>query len=260
VSDDAALAAWAESLAPVSAAMLEAARLRAGDRVLDLGAGAGQLAFEIAARVGGAGAVVAVDPSPPAIAAIGRRSSAMGSAPVRAVLATAEAPGLDEAFDVVVARNAVMYFADLDRALGSVRSVLRAGGRFVASVYASLEQEPFHAIPLTAVRRRTQLSPPLPEYAAAFTVTADDVVAALERSGFSEISSVGIAVRRSYPSRASLESSLRSSRSLGELLARLPDAALPTVWAETLDAFARYAGDEGSVVVPGRQFVVSASA
>ncbi|MFO1394595.1 MAG: methyltransferase domain-containing protein [Steroidobacteraceae bacterium] len=260
MSDDAAFAAWAESLAPVSAAMLEAARLRAGDRVLDLGAGAGLFASEIAARVGDAGAVVAVDPSPSAIAAIGGRPAVPGSAPVRAVLATGETLRLDEAVDVVVARNSVMYIADLDRALGNVRSVLRVGGRFVASVYASLEQEPFHAIPLAAVRRRTPLSPPLPEYAAAFTVTADDVVAALVRGGFGEVRAVEVAVRRSYPSMASLESSLRSSRSLAELIARLPDAARPTAWTETLDAFARYAGDDGSVVVPGCQVVIEALA
>ena len=52
MSGDDAARAWAEALAPVTDAMLDMARPRPGDRVLDVGAGAGQLALEIASAVG----------------------------------------------------------------------------------------------------------------------------------------------------------------------------------------------------------------
>ncbi|MFO1406854.1 MAG: class I SAM-dependent methyltransferase [Steroidobacteraceae bacterium] len=260
MSAEAAVSAWAESLEPVSVAMLEAAALARGERVLDLGAGSGQFAVRLAGCVGPTGTVVAVDPSPDAVAAIARQASEPGAASIRAVLGSAESLALDGEFDAVVARNSVMYFSDLDRALTRVRRLLRRGGRFVASVYAALEHEPFHAIPLAAVRRRATLSPPLPEYAAAFEVSADDVAEVLAGCGFEQVRRIEVPVRRTYPSLASLESSLRASRSLGELFGRLPEAAVPATWAETLDALGRHVAADGTIVVPGRQVVVTASA
>ena len=51
-------------LAPLTEAVLDRAAFRAGERVLDIGCGAGQTSLEIARRTGAGGSVVGVDLSP----------------------------------------------------------------------------------------------------------------------------------------------------------------------------------------------------
>lgn len=262
MSTDAAARAWAESLAPVTSAMLALARPRPGERVLDVGAGAGQFALEIASLVGPAGEVLAVDPSADAIAAIEQRAATANPnrAPLRAMRAAAESLEAGEAlFDLAIARNSVMYFDDLERGLARVRRALRRGGRVVASVYGSLADEPFHAIPLAAVARRTTLARPLPEHAAAFELGADDLEAALLACGFHAVTRTDVPVSRTFPSIDSLGESLRGSRSLADLLGRLPAARHAEAWREIDGELGRYAGPSG-VVVPGRQVVLAATA
>lgn len=261
MSTEAAALAWAESLAPVTLAMLDLARPMPGERVLDVGAGAGQLAIEIATAVAPSGEVVAVDPAADAVAAIERRApEARDHAPVRAMRADAESLDVgDNRFDLAVARNSVMYFADLERGLANVRRALRAGGRFVASVYGPLADEPFHAIPLDVVRRRTSLTRPLPEYAAAFAIGADEFESALLSSGWHSMRRREVPVRRSFASLDELKAALRGSGSLAELLERLPEAQHAEAWREIDSGFATFAGSPG-VVIPGRQVVLAATA
>lgn len=261
MSTAAAARAWGESLAPVTVAMLEMARPAPGEHALDVGAGTGQLAFEIAARVGPSGEVLAIDPSPEAIAGIQHRAGeAQAGAPVRALVASAESLDAGSArFDLAVARNSVMYFDDLARGLANVRRALRPGGRFVASVYAPLDEEPFHAIPLAVVRRRVALSRPLPEYAAAFELGASEVESALLGSGWCAVTRREVTVRRSFTTPDALRTSLRGSRSLAELLARLPASQREEAWREIDAGFERFCGPMGAVIA-GRQVLLAATA
>ena len=262
MSGDDAARAWAEALAPVTDAMLDMARPRPGERVLDVGAGAGQLALEIASAVGPAGEVLAIDPSADAIAAIEQRAATAhpNCAPLRAMRAAAESLDAGEAlFDLAIARNSVMYFDDLERGLARVKHALRPGGRLVASVYAALDQEPFHAVPLAAVTRRSPLSRPLPEYAAAFELDADRLEAALHASGWQAVARRVVPVRRNFRSLDTLAAALRGSRSLAELLGRLPAEEHAEAWREIDAGFERYAGPSG-VAIDGCQVVVIATA
>ena len=118
-------------------------------------------------------------------------------------------------FDVALARNCVMYFRDLGRALANVRRGLRRGGRLVVSVYGPLEREPFHAIPISAVTSRRAPVEPAPDYIRAFQVGALDVQAALTKAGFTGVRSRVVSVRRSYVDLASAIETMRMSPSLG---------------------------------------------
>lgn len=254
-------AQYAEALAPVTGCMLAEACMAPGQHVLDVGSGDGELAIAAAAIVGASGRVLATDLSLERLAGLARKlpDGAQRSAiEVQACAAEdlALPPG---SFDVALARNCVMYFRDLDRALRNVRTALRPGARCVVSVYGPLEHEPFHAIPIAAVRRRCELTKPLPDYAQAFELRADELQTALRRAGFRETHMRTVAVTRTYPSMSALLEQLRASRSLGDLLSRLPHLDVGRAWQD-IDAGFRAFVDAPSVRIPGEQVVVTGTA
>ena len=118
---------------------LLAARLRPGDRVLDLAGGTGDLARLALAR--GAGEVVVADVNP-SMLALGRdrlldRAPAAGR--LRFVCADAErlpfAPG---SFDCVMMGFGLRNVTRIERALAAIRECLRPAGRFVVLEFSQL--------------------------------------------------------------------------------------------------------------------------
>jgi SAM-dependent methyltransferase len=108
------------TLAP---AFADAAGVRAGMRVLDVGCGPGGLTTELVARLG-AEAVAAVDPSQPFVRACQERNPGVD---VR--LASAEdLPFDDDAFDAAVASLVVGFMTDADAGAQEMMRVTRPGG------------------------------------------------------------------------------------------------------------------------------------
>jgi arsenite methyltransferase len=99
--------------------------LTPGERVVDIGAGPGFLAAEMAAAVGPEGRVYAVDPSP-SMCALARPRA--GACEIREGSADA-LPLPDDAVDVAVATQVLEYVPDVPGALAEIRRVLRPGGR-----------------------------------------------------------------------------------------------------------------------------------
>ena len=125
VDDDSLRVAAGDPLA----ALVEAAALGGGERVLDLGSSAGYVALALAPR---AGQVLALDPSPGAVREVRRLVRVRGLRNVFPVLAEGDPlPCPDESLDLVVCRYAAHHLPDLPGALWEVGRVLRPGGRLL---------------------------------------------------------------------------------------------------------------------------------
>ena len=99
-----------------------------GERILDLGAGPGLLAFDLARLVGETGRLVALDNAPAMLTMARTRLAALPQA--ECVEGDAAAPDFPEAsFDAAVSTQVHEYIADMDGALGGLHRVLKPGGR-----------------------------------------------------------------------------------------------------------------------------------
>ena len=254
-------AQYRESLAAVTETMVAAAGICAGQRVLDIGAGAGDTTLIAAERVGPHGRVLASDASAEAMEGLARRLGALSERlPVSVDAVAAESLALEpHSFDAALARNSVMYFSDLSRALDNVRRALRVDGRLVASVYGPLEREPFHAIPIAAVRLRCALREPYPDYVQAFRLGADDLERMLRDAGFCEVARHVVPTTRTFPSLSSTIAALRLSRSLGQLLSALQQDQREDAWLDIADGFRDHESESG-LCIPGEQVVLVATA
>jgi demethylmenaquinone methyltransferase / 2-methoxy-6-polyprenyl-1,4-benzoquinol methylase len=107
------------------------AQVGAGDRVLDVATGTGDLALELARRVGPQGAVVASDFSEEMLARA-RTKTADAGAPVTVEWGNAlELPYGDGEFAAATVGFGARNFSDLDRGLAEMARVVRPGGRVV---------------------------------------------------------------------------------------------------------------------------------
>ncbi|WP_329611693.1 class I SAM-dependent methyltransferase [Kitasatospora herbaricolor] len=110
--------------------LLDAAGVRAGTRVLDVGTGTGTVAVAACAR---GAKVSAVDAEPGMVDMAGR---AAPSAEVR-VAALPALPFADEEFDAVAANFVLNHVGRPREALAELRRVTRPGGRVAVTIWAS---------------------------------------------------------------------------------------------------------------------------
>ncbi len=139
--------------------VLEAARLKAGETIADVGAGEGLLALRAIERVGGALHAWLTDVSEPMLRHAEAQARARGVAD-RCTFVHAAADRLeaiaDESLDVVMTRSVLAYVFDKTRALCEFHRVLRPGGRI------SLAEPVFQdeAVAAQAIRTVIESKPP----------------------------------------------------------------------------------------------------
>ena len=119
------------ALAPATRMIFAAAGIRAGMRVLDLGCGAGDVAFVAADLVGPEGYVIGVDRSPEALGRARLRAEQRGLTQVEFVEGDIHDPASGGPFDAIVGRLVLMYVPDPAAVLRRQATVLRAGGLVV---------------------------------------------------------------------------------------------------------------------------------
>jgi len=231
-------------LGPATDAMLDLAEVGPGVHVLDVAAGAGEQSLRAARRVGPAGRVLATDIAPTLLAHARADAAAAGLHQVETLELDGEA--LDAlppaAFDVAMSRVGLIYFPDRARALAGMRRTLKPGGRVAAIVYSTPERNPFFAIPVSIIRRRAQLPPPLPGQPGPFSLGADGVLAAaLEGAGFARVQVRAVPSPLRLPSAAECVRFERESfGALHQMMAGLDPAQREAAWDEVLAELSRF--------------------
>ena len=230
--------------ADLNAALLAAADLRPGQRVLDLASGPGVLAGLAAVAVCD-GLVVASDIAEGALQE-GRRRAVTDNL----VFAAADAERLtfaDAAFDRVLCGLGLMFFPEAGRSLAEMRRVLRPCGLAVFSVWGEEARAPLVACALQCIRRI--LPPPRAERLSPFRFGEQDVLRhALEAAGFAAIELHVHTLSCAFDSPQAYWQAFRDlAGGAAAGLSRLPEATLTRLGEEVAQELAPCRQGEGYV-------------
>ena len=167
---DAAAAGWEKwwplferAAQSVSNRLVELARIKPGDRVLDIATGTGEPAITAARAVGANGRVIGLDHSPGMLEVARRRASALGLNNVE--YREGDAASLKEprgSFDAVVCRWGLMFVPDLAAAARGIHDILKPGGFLATAVWDTADKVPMITIGGQQVREMIGLAPPPP--------------------------------------------------------------------------------------------------
>ncbi len=194
-TEEATISAWRKWQAPLAAftrgateAILEAAQLRPGMRVLDLASGVGDPALSIAEELGPSGRVIATDLGPGMISLAEELARGRGLRNIEFRVANVESlPFPDEFFDVVTCRFGVMFFPDQAKAFRECRRVLKKGGRVAFVVWGKREQ-PFLGTTVGILSKYVDVPPPDPDAPHAFMFGERGLLKSrLEAAGFAQV-------------------------------------------------------------------------
>ena len=226
----------AEWLGPATETMLDMAGVRPGSRVLDVAAGAGEQTLVAARRVGPEGHILATDISSNILEFAASEARAAGLPNVETRVMDGE--NLDEldadSFDAVISRVGLIYFPDQQKALTGMLRVLKPGGRIGAIVYSTADKNQFFSIPISIIRRRAELPPPLPGQPGPFSLGAPGVLEeAFRFAGFRDIEARVVPAPVRMASAAECVRFERESfGALHQMMATLSDAEREETWQE----------------------------
>ncbi len=124
--------------------LLESLDLQPGERVLELGAGTGDLARRLARAVGPTGSVLATDVADGMVELLRETTAGVPNVEVSRLDALDIAVP-DGSVDAIVFRMGLMFVAEPERALAECRRVLAPLGRLSVAVWAGPEHNPWLA-------------------------------------------------------------------------------------------------------------------
>ncbi len=240
----------------VSALLLDRAAPGLGERVLDIGCGAGATTLAAQEATGENGQALGADISAPMLARATERAKAESSR-AHFILADAQThPFAPDHFDLAMSRFGVMFFDDSTAAFRNIARALRPGGRITFVCWAAARDNPWFAINGRITQARLG---PLPQTAPdapgpfRFAETAD-VVAMLQAAGLSDCAGQSVECDLHHP--GGLPGAMELAEHLGPLSRMrreraVPQADVDAVLDEMRDAYASFIVPDG-IRIPAR--------
>src|ERR1700751_269836 len=246
-------------------AAIEAAAPATGERVLDVGCGAGTSSLTLDARVGVGGHVLGVDISE---TLIGRaRALAPQDTPALFQLADASSADLPEgAFDILFSRFGVMFFDDPTAAFVHMRRALKPGARVAFVCWGGMAEDDWVRLPMGALKGIVPpMAPPDPEAPGPFSFGDQGrVTRILTAAGFTDIAiapfDAPVPRGEGATRDAAIDDAVKMTFEVGPLsraLADQHDDIRARASAAVRAAFADRPGDR-SVMIDGATWIVTA--
>jgi SAM-dependent methyltransferase len=247
-------------LEPFGALAMDAATVRTGEVILDVGCGCGATSVELAARAGASGRVVGLDLSAPMLERARERAAGL---PVEFVLGDAATHRLTPgSFNLLFSRFGVMFFDDPPSAFAHLRTALVPEGRVSMVVWQSIAANPWVSVPIAAVA--DVVEPPalgaVGEPGPFSLAEADHVAAILDGAGYADVNLEGRDIEMTLGGGLPLDAAVEFTVEHGPLR-RVLAAATPETRAAARDrvatALSRYDGPSG-VRMPAAVWIVTA--
>lgn len=205
-----------QNLAFVNYRLIGDARLRFGQRVLDIGCGTGYPALLAAQAVGNTGNILGLDLAEEMLEVAQHKAQTLGIANVTFKAADATTlPSEINSYDAVISRFCLMFLPDIPKTVRAIANLLKSGGYLSAAVWSSADKNPFLSIPMDALKKFIAIAPPDPKQPGLFRLAKHgDLLGIAEQMGLKGITDEEMTGETSF-------------ESAEEYLASLMDMAAP---------------------------------
>jgi SAM-dependent methyltransferase len=248
---------------PVSAWMIEHARLQPGQRVLELAAGPGDTGFLAAELVRPGGTLLSTDAAETMLEVARGRAAKLGIENVEFKRIELEWIDLDTAsVDAALCKWGLMFTIDPEASLREVRRVLRPGGRIALAAWDQPDVNAWATIPTRALVELGHMAAPDPDEPGMFILSAPGRLQdLLESAGFVDVVVEAVQTPRSF---AGLEQYVAETHDISSFFRDtfdpLPAPEREAVVQKIAELAQAHTAGDGSVSFTGRSLVAAADA
>jgi len=234
----------AQIFAPLTSGLVDEARIKTGQRVLDIGGGTGEPALTICSIVGPTGSVMYTDPVAGMLETTQTEAARRGVTNIHFTQCSAdELPFADRSFDAAVGRLSAMFLVDPVKALREALRVIAEDGIVSFVVWGPKEANPFFSAVTDVIDRFVEVPPPEPDAPETFRFAAPGkLVRVLENAGAKNVIERRLNFQIEAPISFEQFWQLRTEMSgtLRDKMVRLMPTERPTVKHAVADAVRRY--------------------
>jgi ubiquinone/menaquinone biosynthesis C-methylase UbiE len=233
-----------QMFSPLTDGLVDEARIRTGQSVLDIGGGSGEPSLTLARVVGPSGSITFTDPALGMVEAARNEAVRRGLTNIRFHQCSADdLPFANATFDVVIGRLSAMFFSDPLKSVAETLRVVVEDGRIAFVVWAAKEANPFFSTVNNVVDRFADSVPEDPEAPSAFRFAAPGKMAAiLRRAGAGNVTErnlkfrieAAISVEEFWQLRTEMSETVR------EQLAKIDVAQLPIIKQAVAEVAQKY--------------------